>query len=62
MSRPKLFLASPSGEREPEAGAEGVEAESPEGEDWLDAIIDEALAEGRTVRDRQRSRCVEMGD
>src|SRR5689334_1418954 len=49
----------PSGEREPEAGAESVEAESPEGEDWLDAIIDEALAEGRTARDRQRSRGME---
>ena len=52
----------PSGEREPEAGAEGVEAESPEGEDWLDAIIDEALAEGRTARDRERSRGHELGD
>ena len=34
----------------------------PEGEDWLDAIIDDALAEGRTARDRQRSRGHELGD
>jgi hypothetical protein len=49
-------------EREPEAGGEDVEPESPGGEDWLDAIIDEALAEGRTARDRQRSRGHELGD